>query len=213
MRNTVGRSLLLSVGFTCSLILFRIIYSGSFMYLFLMWNIFLAAVPLRISGLLVQMGNEHFRRILFAAWLLFFPNALYILTDLVHLKERNFVPLWFDAILIFSAALNGLMLAYLSLSQVEAFLHSKFNDQKTKIIISGCLVVSTFGVYVGRFLRWNSWDILFNSFGLAFELSQHVINPFQHPRTWSMTILLSVFFTLFYFILKKLPRIINHPGK
>ncbi len=88
---------------------------------------------------------------LFTAWLLFFPNALYIMTDLIHLKERGNVPLWFDVILIFSAAINGLIMAHISLQTVESFLQSKFNIQKSNLILFGCLFFGSFGVYSGDF--------------------------------------------------------------
>lgn len=211
MKPTVNHLILLSVGFTFSLISFRVFYSGSLMYLFFIWNLFLAAIPLLISRFLIQTGKRNFQIIFFTTWLLFFPNALYIMTDLIHLKERGNVPLWFDAILIFSATINGLIMAYISLQTIESFLQSKFNNQRTDLILFGCLFLSSFGVYLGRFLRWNSWDILINPFGLAFEIIQHFINPFQHLRTWSMTIILTLFFSIFYFTIKKLPGLIK-PG-
>jgi uncharacterized membrane protein len=212
MKITITHLLLLSVGFTFSLISFRVFYSGSLMYLFFVWNLFLAGIPLLMSTFLIQAMKKNLQRVLFAGWLLFFPNALYIITDLVHLSDRYPIPLWFDVVLIFSAAINGLIMAYTSLHQVELFLESKFNNQKTKLIVFGCLFLGSFGVYIGRFLRWNSWDILVNPFGVAFEVIQHFINPFQHTCTWSMTIILTLFFSIFYFILKKLPGLMIKPG-
>ena len=212
MKTTLVRLLFLGVGFTVSLILFRIFYSDNITYGFLIWNIFLGAIPLFISLNLNNAIKKNLQWIMFAVWLIFFPNALYIITDLVHLKERHPVPLWFDIILIISAASNGLFFAYISLCRVELFLRSKFNNKKTELILFTSLFLGSFGVYIGRFLRWNSWDILMNPSGLAFEVLQHVFNPFQHPRTWSMTIILTLFFSIFYFIIKKIPGSINKPG-
>ena len=166
---SVIRLMILSVGFTISLIVFRIFYSGSLMYLFFVWNLFLAGIPLGITTILVQMKSKNIQWLLLTIWLLFFPNALYIITDLIHLKDRNPVPLWFDVILIFSAVINGLIMAYISLQQVELFLKTKFNDHKTGIILCACLFLGSFGVYIGKFLRLNSWDILLHPFGLTFE--------------------------------------------
>ncbi|HEY5408680.1 MAG TPA: DUF1361 domain-containing protein [Ginsengibacter sp.] len=212
MKITVTNILLLPVAFTVSLILFRVFYSGSLMYLFFVWNLFLAAIPFIVSSYLLQLKSKKLCWLLFAIWILFFPNALYIITDLVHLKERNNIPLWFDVILIFSAATNGLMMAFLSLYQVELFLLSIFNKQKTNFILFSCLFVSSFGVYIGRFLRWNSWDIFFNPFQFILEIIQPFVNPFQHPRTWAVTIILFFFFGIFYFIIKKLPGLFIKPG-
>lgn len=211
--TSIGHLLVLAVGFTISLLLFRIFYSGSLVYIFLGWNLFLAAIPLGISTLLVQTNAKNIQWLLFTMWLLFFPNALYLVTDLVHLKDRNPVPLWFDMILVFSAAINGLIMAYASLQQVELFLKTKFNEQKTGFILFGCLFLGSFGVYIGRFLRWNSWNVLVNPFGLVFEVIQHVINPFQHSRTWGMTIVLTLFCSIFYFTIKKLPALIIKTGE
>jgi uncharacterized membrane protein len=199
---------LLPVSFTISLVLFRIFYSGSLMYIFFVWNLFLACVPFVVSTILVQIHSPKMKWLLFSCWLLFFPNALYIITDLVHLKERYPVPLWFDIILIFSAIINGLIMAFISLQQIEVFLRSTFNKSKTNMILCGCLFLSSFGIYLGRFLRMNSWDILSNPLVLIEQIGQRFIDPFEHPRTWSMTIVLTAFFTIFYFIIKKLPSLI-----
>jgi uncharacterized membrane protein len=210
--TSIVHLLVLAVGFTISLLLFRIFYSGSLMYIFFGWNLFLAAIPLGISTLLVQVKGKTIRGLLFTVWLLFFPNALYIVTDLVHLKERDSVPFWFDMILVFSAAINGLIMAYASLQQVELFLKTKFNEQKRSFILLSCLFLGSFGVYIGRFLRWNSWDVLLNPFELTLQIAQHVINPFQHLRTWGVTIVLTGFFSIFYFTIKKLPALIAKTG-
>ncbi len=118
--------------------------------------------------------------------------------------------MWFDAILIFSAAINGLTMAYISLQIVESLLRLKFNIQKTNLILFGCLFLGSLGVYIGRFLRWNSWDILANPFRLTYQVGEHIFNPVQHPRTLGMTIILTLFFSIFYFTIKKLPGIITN---
>ncbi len=208
MKNNIIRLFLLPVGFTISLVASRVFYSGSFMYLFFAWNICLAIIPLLISIALLGNLNKRIRWIFFACWLLFFPNALYIITDLLHLKQRNNIPLWYDVVLIFSAAINGLLMAFVSLQHVETFLRSKFNRQKTGFILFACLFLSSFGIYLGRFLRWNSWDIIVNPFGLSSEVLQHFTSPAEHPRTWGVTIIFTMFFSVFYFMVKKLPGII-----
>lgn len=206
--NSIAHLLALTVGFTLSLLLFRVFYSGSIMYIFFGWNLFLASVPLAISSCLFNVTNKNIQCLLFASWLLFFPNSLYIITDLVHLKARYPVPLWFDTILVFSAACNGLIMAYASLQQVELFLGSKFSRSKTSIIICACLFLSSFGIYLGRFLRWNSWDVLSDPLGLILQITDRIFDPFDHPRTWGMTIVFTIFFSIFYFTIKSLPNLI-----
>ena len=107
---SLGLSLLLVVG--------RVLMTGRGVFLFLVWNLFLAVIPFALSTLLGTARGPLRARLLVpvgAAWLLFFPNAPYILTDLFHLERRAGVPLWYDLALILSCAWNGLMLAYASL--------------------------------------------------------------------------------------------------
>lgn len=212
MKDNIVRLFILPIGFTICLILFRVFYSGSFMYVFLVWNLFLAVIPLLLSEFLTRISKRNIQLTILTAWLLFFPNALYIITDLLHLKERNNIPLWYDVILIFSTAANGLLIAYVSLSQVEIFLKLKFHKNKAGLILLVCLLLSSFGIYLGRFLRWNSWDIIMNPLGLFSGMLQHFSNPVEHPRTWAMTIIFTMFFSIFYFIIKKIPGSIDKPG-
>jgi uncharacterized membrane protein len=206
--NPIVRLLTLMAGFTILLLLFRVFYSGELMFIFFGWNLFLAAIPLAVNVLLSKAKNKKIQWLLFALWLLFFPNSLYIITDLLHLKERYPVPLWFDIVLVFSAAFNGLIIAYTSLRHTELFLRSKFNRLKSNMIICVCLFVSSFGIYLGRYLRWNSWDILTDPFGLMLQVTDRIFNPFEHPRTWGMTIVFTIFFSIYYFTVKKLPGLI-----
>ena len=150
------------------LICCRIFYSGSLLFIFLVWNIFLAWIPFRISFYLIEPGNlKRWKQfLLFGMWLLFFPNALYIITDLVHLKLDTSVPKWFDAILLFASSVVGLMMAFVSLYRIEHFLAKTIRKKGLHLIILLILFLGSFGVYLGRFLRWNSWDIIKNPCGL-----------------------------------------------
>ncbi len=194
-----------AIGFTALLLLTRSIYSGQFMYFFLGWNIFLACVPLLLSQFLNKKGLRPFSQwLFFAGWLLFFPNALYIVTDLVHLDGRYPVPLWFDIILVFSAAANGLLAAYLSLWETEKFLRNKFRTVQVRGILLFCLFAGSFGVYLGRYLRWNSWDILTDPFSLLSGIFLMIIHPHEYRQTWGVTGLLTLFFTAIYFTIQNL---------
>lgn len=212
MKNIVSRLWIFPVGFTILLLAFRILYSGSLAYAFFAWNLFLAFIPLILSSALLKSERDYRQLGLFITWILFFPNALYIITDLTHLKERAGIPLWFDIIVAFSAALNGLLIGFTSLYQIEIFLRSRLNAKKTKTILYICLLISCYGVYIGRFLRWNSWDVFFSPFRFIDDVAQPFISPLQHPRTWAMTIILFLFFGVFYFIIKKLPGLFMKQG-
>ena len=111
-----------SVGLSLSLIAGRVVVTHQIRFLFLAWNLFLALIPYALSTLLGLARGPLQARLLLpvgAAWLLFFPNAPYLVTDLFHLDERPDAPLWFDLALILSCAWNGLMLAYASLADMQ----------------------------------------------------------------------------------------------
>ncbi len=210
MKKPIYLLFFVPIAFTFVLLAFRIFYSQTFTYLFLTWNLFLAGIPFVIASYLPPTNKKlYLQFILFLSWLLFFPNTLYLITDLKHLKERPPVPFWFDIILLFSGVLNGMVLAYASLYKIENYLLSKFNVLKTNIILVFCFFLSSFGIYLGRFMRWNSWDIVIHPIDLINEIIQRFINPFDHLRTWSVTIILTAFFSIFYFIIKKLPLLIK----
>lgn len=189
----------------------RIYYSGSLLFIFLVWNIFLAWIPFRLSYYLLKPAPDHKWKqwLLLGAWLLFFPNALYIITDLVHLDLETAVPKWFDAILLFASSVVGLMMAFVSLYRVESFLAKKISKKRLPLIMLLILFMGSFGVYLGRFLRWNSWDILSNPLGLLSTIAQRFVFPIEHFRTWAVTLILTVFFYLLYSLIKKLPGYIN----
>jgi len=185
----------------------RMVYSGSFHYLFLVWNIFIAWIPFVISSLFKKMTEKSkWKQVLvFCCWLVFFPNALYIVTDLIHLQIESIVPKWFDAVLLFSSSVVGLMMAFASLYRVEKYLHKTVNKKWHSPLIMAILFLGSFGVYLGRFLRWNSWDILSNPFQLLLSISHRIIYPVDYLNTWGITIIFTTFFYLLYVSIKKLP--------
>lgn len=192
--------------FIVCLIMCRIYFSGSLLFIFLVWNIFLAWVPFFISSYLQPSspaGWKHY--LLLFAWLLFFPNSLYIITDLIHLDLETGIPKWFDAILLFSASAAGLMMAFISLYRVEQFLHKLATRRTVTGLMWMILFMGSFGVYLGRFLRWNSWDIITNPVQLFISIGSRIIFPLDHLYTWGVTMILTVLFYLIYFSVKNLP--------
>ena len=145
----------------------------------------------------------------FFAWFLFFPNALYIVTDLIHLNTATIVPKWYDAVLLFSSSILGLIMALVSLLRLERFLIYKFNNSTVNVMMMAILFFGSFGVYLGRFLRWNSWDIISNPSSLVFSVAQRLLFPVAHLKTWGITLLLTTLFYLLYLTIKKLPGYLN----
>lgn len=193
-----------------SLSVFRVLHTDTRMYLFLNWNLFLAGIPWIVSSFVLLRpkiwNSKIIMGLLLGIWLLFFPNAPYILTDLYHLKSRTVIPIWFDMILILSFAWTGLLLGILSLLDIEKILLKSISRKWVTAISMVLLFVTSFGVYLGRFLRWNSWDILQNPLGLLQDIGVRFSHPFEHPRTWGMTLLFGLFLNMIYwsfrFVLK-----------
>jgi hypothetical protein len=108
----------LSLALSFALIAVRVLITRELLFVFLLWNLFLAAIPFFLSAALHLASKPPKARLLLpvgVVWLLFFPNAPYLVTDLFHLEPRPGVPYWYDLALIMSCAWNGLMLAFASL--------------------------------------------------------------------------------------------------
>ncbi len=198
-----------TVIFCFSLWLLRFAFTGSLTYVFLNWNLFLAILPCYFSSYIVthrETINRYTFFLLALTWLLFFPNSPYILTDLFHLHERGGMPKWFDLIMILSYAWAGLLFGFISIFQMESILLTKMRPNAAKMIIIALLFASGFGVYLGRYLRWNSWDAVSNPIALTADIGDRFVHPFSHGRTWGVTLLMGTLLTFIYFsvqILKK----------
>lgn len=190
--------------FSFSLSITRVWITDTRIFLFLNWNLFLAFIPWLISSIIVLRGiNNRFSLLLLVLiWLLFFPNSPYILTDLFHLRLRTSAPIWYDLIVILSFAWTGLLYGFISLMDIELGLKKYLNQKIITFISIFFLFLSSFGIYLGRFLRWNSWDILRDPFGLLGDIAARFINPFDHGRTWGMTILMGILLNMMYFSFK-----------
>jgi uncharacterized membrane protein len=202
-----SKRIIIPLGFTLFLLATRIIVSGQLYYIFLAWNLFLAWIPFAISQNVAGVKNRWKILFLVGAWLLFLPNAPYIITDFLHLKARPPIPYWYDILLLFSSALNGLLLGLLSLLSVEKFLANRFGNRVSGLIILCSFFLCAFGIYIGRYLRWNSWDIIVNPDEIAGDILVRIFNPLDHFGTWSVTILFGSFFYVIYYSIK---NFINH---
>ena len=188
----------------------RTLISGKHFYLYLNWNLFLSFVPWVLSLILVnsKLSRKYglFRWFMFLLWLVFFPNTVYILTDLFHLRWESSFPIWFDFVLITSFAWTGFLYGFVSLLNIERFLVNYCSRKILNIIIAFLLFLSSFGVYLGRVLRWNSWDIVMQPLPLFVDIKDRISDPFGHPGTWGMTILLGILLNMMFWSVKFLMR-------
>lgn len=172
----------------CALLTFRVLWTWKLHYTFLVWNLGLATMPLIFSALFVHARHRAVSFAAFSLWLLFFPNAPYIITDLTHLQNHSSAPIWFDILLLFSSAAAGLVIAYISLSQIHNRLLSSNRPVLASTIAIAAPFAAGFGIYLGRFLRWRSIDIFQNPLGLLTDIAHRFIFPWDHPRAWGVTL-------------------------
>jgi uncharacterized membrane protein len=186
-------ALILASMLSCALVAVRTQYAGTTAYLFFFWNLFLAWVPVGAALLFYGLAARQSRAwpLLLAAaavWFLFFPNAPYIVTDFVHLRERPPVPYWYDIVAVMAFAQTGLFLGYLSLYLMQEVVRAWIGRWAGWLFALAMLGLSGFGVYLGRFLRWNSWDALVDPIGIMSGAAR-AANPWNdaQPLAFSTT--------------------------
>ena len=173
-------TLMASSGICMALLVVRRLVLKEHGFGFLPWNLILAWIPLLFSVAFYSMHVQRSRRrVLFAAcaviWFLFYPNAPYLITDLVHLKQHHsHVPLWFDILMMMSLAWTGLFLGNLSLYLMQEVIQSWRGRLAGWIFSVSMVALGSLGVFVGRFWRWNSWEPLLHPTGLANKAAEHL---------------------------------------
>jgi uncharacterized membrane protein len=194
--------------------------SGTGHYAFLIWNLFLAWIPFLISYFTYIAALQRRQVLLLAPiaaffWLIFFPNAPYMLTDFQHLA-RNWqeMSVWFDVMLLIWFSFTGLMLGMTSLFMMQEVIRRALGHWAGWGFVAVVTGFSSAGVYVGRFLRWNSWDIFYN----PTEMAQYTLQGAQNPSLQSLsftglfgTLLLFLYITLYTFGHLLLERQKNEP--
>lgn len=206
-KNDVKRIVVLAVllSWCLAMVVVRVERTGSGYYRFLLGNLFLASIPLFLStGLrIAERSNFHWllKSVMFGLWLLFLPNAPYILTDILHLPRASQAPAWYDLALLLSCAGTGLLLGYLSLIDVQTIVARRYSAVVGWLFALVSLGLSGFAIYLGRFLRWNSWDVITTP-GLMLDLVGNIKHP--HPQPLSVTFIFGVIFVLGYISLRVL---------
>jgi uncharacterized membrane protein len=173
----------------------------------LVWNLFLAWLP--TLGAFAAYNLNHWpTRLrwlpivgLSLLWLLFLPNAPYLITDIIHLKPHSSVPLWYDLIMLVAFAWTGSFLGLVSLYLMQMLVRKTIGNAASWLFVLGVLALNSFGIYFGRFLRWNSWDVLFRPASLFCDLWEGLCNPFVHLRTIAFAGLFTLLFSAVYLML------------
>ena len=193
--------LILFTAFCFAMLIVRMIYTNSFEYRFMGINLLLAWIPYLLVLRIIKLNTRGHKiqiGILLFLWLIFFPNAPYMITDIYHLEEFDSAPTWFDLIMLLSFAWTGMMLAFISFRK----LHRRFLRMK-KTWVHLVTVFSIFfscgiGIYLGRYERWNSWEIITQPRVLTTEFLQLLNNQLAVAQMLSLSVVFGAFFTLIY---------------
>ena len=207
-KTETHRSIGIAMLFSIVLLALRIKLNRSYFYIFLVWNLFLAVIPYLITMYLTSKKNLSSIALgsWFVAWLLFLPNAPYIITDLLHLKISRTPFLWFDILVVLSFAASGLFLFYVSLSQMQLLLKSRLNTWYIRSITLVILFLSALGVYLGRFLRYNSWEILSQPQRIIEDTLSIIFQPLGHKEAWLFIVGFGSFLAIGFWIFKTLSK-------
>lgn len=197
-------------------ILTELSISHTLTYAFLVWNLILAWVPYVASlwaAYLHQRYPRHWWYLLIpgALWLGFFPNAPYIVTDFLHLRERAPIPLWYDTGMLTVFAWTGLLLAVFSLRPMQTLVKSFLGSIAGWLFVLGSLGLGGLGIYIGRFLRWNSWDLLLHPRSVFADIAIRLADPWSHPGTLGVTFLFAAFLLVCYMTFSIIPLQENSP--
>ncbi|MDJ1492498.1 DUF1361 domain-containing protein [Cytophagaceae bacterium DM2B3-1] len=203
--------LLLLSGICCLMLGWRLISSNSLQYSFMAWNLFLAWVPLLIMLFIQNYEPVYVNKYVVIAvglafWLLFLPNAPYIITDLMHLRYRKSYTLWYDCLMVFSFASVGMYTGLYSMLLAHKLVNRLFGPSFGWALILGSLGLSGFGIYLGRFSRWNSWDLFVQPHHLFMDILRQAFNP----AALKLSVAFALVMVLFYFVFLSFIQLAKH---
>jgi uncharacterized membrane protein len=180
-------------------------HTGDVNFRYLIWNLFLAWIPFALAVFVYDRWRRRGAGIaLFAIgglWLLFFPNAPYIATDFVHLQRDPLAPYWYDAVTFAAFAWMGIMLGFVSLYLMQTVVRQWRGPVAGWIFAVVAIGLGSLGIYLGRFLRLNSWDALEHPSVLPRILHAVARDPFAYEEAIAVTLLFTFALTFAYFLL------------
>ena len=196
--------------FVVAMIVVRVLYTRTPEHSGIAWNLVLAWIPFGLALIVYERARTGPLTPAWAAvgvlWLLFLPNAPYIVTDLKHVGTGDGVPVLYDVLLLSAAAWTGLLLGLTSLFLMHAVARRVVGALNAWALVVGALALSSFGIYLGRVLRWNSWDVFVRPGPLLSRIANGALDPLSHPRPVALTILFTSFLLVSYLVFYSLAR-------
>ncbi len=197
------QAMLIISGLCLGLFVFRLMITGVHRYLFIPENLLLAWLGLIFAWWLVRTLKDHPWRswqaiTLTVLWVAFVPNCWYVMTDFVHVVYTGEISQLYDIALFNSLIAAGFLAGFASLVMVHKQLLKHLSPARSWLLVIGVIIFSSFAIYLGRDLRWNSVDIIFNPGGLVLNVSDRLIDPFGRPRMMNVTSLFFITITAGY---------------
>ena len=191
--------------FVVAMVIARVLYTQTLDNAGIAWNLFLAWVPFVLALVVYARARSGMSRPALVAlgglWLLFFPNAPYIITDLKHIGSSSGIPILYDVLLLSAAAWTGLLLGLTSLFLMHGVARRLLGGVSAWALVVGVLAASSFGIYLGRVQRWNSWDVFVRPGALLGQIA----NGF-HAAPLALTVLLTSFLLASYLVFYSFAR-------
>lgn len=188
----------------------RWLWSDTYLHRFLMWNLFLAWIPLVCAMWMAAMHNRRAAAWQYllpsVVWLLFFPNAAYLVTDLYNLTDMPPVPFWYDIGFFATLAWTGLLLAVASLQIVQRMVRESFGVVSSWLVVLIVVGLNGVGIYLGRFLRWNSWDVVTDPLPVLKDAVMPFLHPIAYRQPVAVIIVFSAMLLVFYVSVLALQR-------
>jgi len=200
-----------SSGISVLFLVGRIRAFHSWNYWFMLWNLILAWLPLIFIWAWLLYIRRHrilsvWSLVLLAGWLAFLPNSFYIVTDFIHLRQATRATVLYDAAMLASFSANGLFLGFVSLALIHFELIKRIKREHAHAAVALVLLLCSFAIYLGRYLRWNTWDIIFNPAGILLSFSGQFAQGFVQTALFSTTITFFVLLGSIYLVCWQLVR-------
>ena len=210
-RIAVVASLAILSLFVLAMIVFRIMYTRNPEHAAIAWNLLLAWIPFALALIVYERARSGGVSIpalasLGMLWLVFLPNAPYLVTDLKYVGRGGGVPVLYDVMLLSAAAWTGLLLGLTSLFLMHAVARRLIGTVPAWAIVVGVVASSSFGIYLGRVQRWNSWDVFVRPGSILGEIGNGLVHPLSHPRPIAVTVLFTSFLLSSYLVFYSFAR-------
>ena len=185
--------------FSVALAVVRNRHTGDLDFWFLIWNLALAWIPFLFALAAYASARRASSTLLLGlGWLLFFPNAPYIVTDFIHLSRGGPVPFWYDAVTIGAFAATGVALGFASLYLMQCLVRARVGALASWLAVLVACALGSVGIYLGRFVRANSWDVLTRPEWFARLAHARLLDPLGNPRLIAVTCVFTLLLTLGY---------------